>query len=324
MDRKCLREAYGNALVEAGRANNSVVVLDADLSKSTRTSLFEEQFPNRFFEMGIAEQNMMSTAAGLAIAGKIPFVNTFAVFAAGRAYDQIRQSICIPRLNVKICGSSAGLSDYGDGATHQAIDDVALMRALPNMTVFAPSDATETEMMVRAMVDHDSPVYMRISRSLLPNYIDSSVEYRFGSPTVLRDGKDLVVFANGSLIEKSMEAAATLDLEGISLRVVNVSTIKPLDVRGIHECMMSMRGIVTAEEHSVIGGIGSAIVCALSDVVGAPPVKMIGVEDRFGTSAENFEELMREYGLTAEAIAEAARELAAATSGKSTMEGISV
>ena len=310
MNRESLRDAYGTALVESGREHSSVVVLDADLSKSTRTTLFEKEFPDRFFEMGIAEQNMISTAAGLSIAGKIPFVNTFAVFAAGRGYDQIRQSICIPRLNVKICGSSAGLSDYGDGSTHQAIDDIAIMRALPNMMVLAPSDSVETALMVNEMVRYDGPVYMRISRSLLPVYTEANEDYSIHTPSLLREGRDIIIFANGSMIEKAFDAAEMLADKGISLRIVNVSKIKPMDRQALIPFVKNMKGIITAEEHSLIGGMGAAVLYALRNDINMP-VKMIGVNDRFGTSSDNVEELMYEYGLTKEVIINAAEEITA-------------
>ena len=304
MERKSLRDAYGNALIEAGRKHPSVVVLDADLSLSTKTHLFEKEFPDRFFEMGIAEQNMMGCAAGLAIGGYVPFVNTFAVFATGRCYDQIRQSICIPKLHVKICGSSAGLSDYGDGSTHQAIDDIALMRALPNMTVLEPCDANEVRMMVREMVRIPGPVYMRLSREVLPVYTAMDDAYSVGSTAIIHEGKDLVMFTHGSMVMRSMHAAEQLAKSGISMRVVNVGTIKPLPVDDIARHIESVRGILVAEEHSFIGGLGEAI-------MGSIPIhvshEFVAVKDQFGTSARNIEDLMGIYGLTEQAIIESAK-----------------
>ncbi len=306
MEKKSLRDAYGDALVEAGRKYPFVVVLDADLSLSTKTHLFEEEFPDRFFEMGIAEQNMMGCAAGLAIGGYVPFVNTFAVFATGRCYDQIRQSICIPKLNVKICGSSAGLSDYGDGSTHQAIDDIALMRALPNMTVLEPCDANEVVMMVRQMVKIPGPVYMRLSRELLPVYMAMDDAYSVGSIATMHEGNDLVVFAHGSMVMRSMLAAARLSEIGISMRVVNVGTIKPLPFEEIARHIDSVKGILVAEEHSYIGGLGEAIMGALSIQV---PHEFIAVNDQFGTSARSVNDLMETYALTEQSIIKSAKRI---------------
>ena len=297
-----LREAYGKTLVEIGRRNKDVVVLEADLGKSTRSCLFQEAYPDRYFEMGIAEQNMASTAAGLALVGKIPFIHSFAVFAAGRAYDQIRQAISIPGLNVRICGSSCGLSDFGDGSTHQAIDDVALMRAIPNMTVLVPVDAVEVKKMVEAMVECKGPVYIRINRNDLPVYTPEDLEYSIGRMYTVREGRDVVVFANGVMVSKAMEAAEVLQEEGISIEVVNVSTIKPLDVEGLVEKVRCFKGAVVAEEHSIIGGLCSAVAVALEERKVNIPLEFVAVEDKFGTSASNYEDLLKHYGLTSESI----------------------
>lgn len=298
--RLSLRQAYGEALVELGE-NEDVIVLEADLGKSTMSSEFQLVYPGRYFQMGIAEQNMASVAAGLALTGKVPFINSFAVFAAGRAYDQIRSSICIPRLNVNICGSSAGLSDYGDGKTHQSVEDIAAMRVLPNMTVLSPADAVETKLMVRAMAELPGPCYIRINRNDLPVYTSSGEEYHVGKMKLLRDGEDAAVFATGVMVSKAMEAADILETEGVSIRVINVSTIKPLDTAALREFSSGVRGIVTAEEHSVIGGLGSAICEALS--ADRLPVELVGINDKFGISAENYEVLLEHYGLTGGAIA---------------------
>jgi transketolase len=306
MEKKSLRDAYGNALIELGSNYPSVVVLDADLSLSTKTHLFEEVYPDRFFEMGIAEQNMMGCAAGLAIGGYIPFVNTFAVFATGRCYDQIRQSICIPKLNVKICGSSAGLSDYGDGSTHQAIDDIALMRALPNMTVLEPCDANEVVMMVREMVKIQGPVYMRVSREVLPVYTTMDDAYSLGSTKTMCEGNDLVMFAHGSMVMRAIRAAGELVKSGISMRVVNVGTIKPLSIAEIAKHIDSVKGILVAEEHSYIGGLCEAIMGSLSINI---PHEFIAVKDQFGTSARNIEDLMEAYDLTEQSIIKSAKRL---------------
>ena len=301
MEMASLREAYGKALVELGAQNKNIVALDADLSKSTRTALFQEAYPERFFEISIAEQNMIGVAVGLALTGKIPFVNSFAVFATGRTYDQIRQSACIANINIKICGSSSGLSDFGDGATHQSLEDVALMRVLPNMTVLVPVDAVETKKMVEFAVRHNGPVYLRINRNDLPVYTDELTEFELGKLYQMRDGEDAVVFANGVMVSKAMEAAEILEKEGTGVRVVNVSTVKPLKKEEVLKYIKGVKGIVTAEEHSIIGGLGSAIVELLRDV-DHPPVEFIGVKDRFGTSASNYEELLEYFGLTSKSI----------------------
>jgi len=302
------REAYGKTLVELGAVNRDIVVLDADLSKSTRTALFQEAYPERFFEMSIAEQNMVSVAAGLALVGKIPFVHSFAVFATGRTYDQIRQSVCIAGLNVKICGSSCGLSDFGDGATHQSIEDVALMRVLPNMVVLVPADANEVKKMVKAMVKYYGPMYIRINRNDLPVYTDEDGEYEIGRLYQLRDGEDITIFANGVMISKAMSASEILEKKGIYAKVVNVSTVKPLEREEVLKYIKGVKGIIVAEEHSIIGGLGSAIMEELRNVK-HPPVEFIGIKDKFGTSASNYEELLAHYGLTSEAIVDTAIEL---------------
>ena len=223
------RQVYGETLLQLGRENKNIVVLEADLGKSTMTSLFEQEFPDRFFEMGIAEANMTSFAAGLSLTGKIAFTNSFAVFAAGRSFDQIRQGISIPKLNVKIVGSSAGLSDFGDGATHQSVEDIAIMRAIPNMTVLAPADGTETRKMVRKIVGYNGPVYLRINRHDLPDLFPEDQEFVIGKPYLIREGKDIVVFANGIMVSRAFKASEELEKEGISVRVVNVSSLKPVD-----------------------------------------------------------------------------------------------
>ncbi|MCX7796503.1 MAG: transketolase family protein [bacterium] len=300
-----LREAYGKTLVELGAVNKNIVVLDADLSKSTRTILFQEAYPDRFFEMSIAEQNMVSVAAGLSLVGKIPFVHSFAVFATGRTYDQIRQSVCIAGLNVKICGSSCGLSDFGDGATHQSIEDVALMRVLPNMVVLVPADANETRKMVKAMVKHYGPMYIRINRNDLPVFTSEEGEYEIGKLYQLKDGEDIAIFANGVMVSKAMIASDMLERKGIYAKVINASTVKPLEKEEILRYIKGVKGIIVAEEHSIIGGLGSAILEQIRNVK-HPPVEFIGIKDKFGTSTNNYEELLAHYGLTAEAIVDTA------------------
>jgi len=302
-----LRKTYGETLVELGKDNKDIVLMEADLGNSTMSSLFAAAYPQRYFQMGIAEQNMASTAAGLSLTGKIPFINSFAVFASGRAYDQIRSSITIADLNVKICGSSAGLSDYGDGKTHQSIDDIALMQVLPHMTVLSPCDAVETEQMVKAMVSHKGPVYIRINRNDLAVVSDPSAEYHIGKMTKVVEGSDAVIFATGVMVQQSMAAAELLKAEGVSVRVVNVSTIKPLDKEALLGYCEGVKGVVTAEEHSTIGGLGSVVCQALAK--SRLPVEMLGVDDRYGTSAENYDILLKHYGLEPKDVAQKVRDV---------------
>jgi transketolase len=258
--------------------------------------------------MGIAEQNMASTAAGFALAGMIPFIHSFAVFATGRVYDQIRNSICIPNLPVRICGSSAGLSDFGDGKTHQGVEDAALMRALPNMTVLCPADSIEVEKMMDCLLDWKGPVYIRINRNDLPFVYPPEEPYSVGKVTMLRDGSHAAIFASGIMVSKALEAATALASEGISARVLDVGTIKPLDREAVIRFASGVDAIITAEEHSVIGGLGSAVVEALRRVTHAP-VEFVGVPDSFGISAEGYDDLLAHFGLTSDAVANAVRTL---------------
>jgi transketolase len=300
------RVAYGNTLVELGEKNKNIVALEADLGKSTMSCLFQERFPERYFEMGIAEQNMASVAAGLALAGKTAFIHSFAVFCSGRAFDQIRQTISIGRLNVKICGSSAGMSDFGDGSTHQSVEDMAIMRAIPNMTVLCPVDANETVKAVKAMAEIDGPVYIRLNRNDYANVTTEETPFQIGVSTVLREGNDVVVFATGIMAVKALEAAKALEGK-ISLKVVSVSTIKPMNNERIVELAKDCKAVITAEEHSVVGGLGSAIAQALSKE--CKPIEFVGMQDTFGCSAHNYTELMEYFGLTAETIVRAAEGL---------------
>ncbi len=290
------RQVYGETLLELGRENKNIVVLEADLGKSTMTCLFEKEFPGRFFEMGIGEANMTSFAGGLALTGKIAFTNSFAVFASGRAFDQIRQGVSIPKLNVKIVGSSAGLSDFGDGSTHQSVEDVAIMRVIPNMTVLVPADGIEIRKMTRKIAEHNGPVYMRINRHDMPDLFPENQEYEIGKSYLIREGNDVVIFANGIIVNKAVEAAEKLENEGISVRVVNVSSLKPTNEKDIKKFATGIKGIVTAEEHSLIGGLASVITYILRG--NGLPVICIGIDDRFGQSAHNYDELLEEYGLT--------------------------
>lgn len=303
-----LRTAYGSALQALGRKYPNIVTLEADLGKSTQSVMFQAEFPDRHFEMGIAEQNMASTAAGFALAGRMPFIHTFAVFASGRSYDQIRNSICVPNLSVRICGSSSGLSDFGDGKTHQSVEDMSLMRAIPNMTVVCPADSIEVAKMMECLPDWKGPVYIRLNRNDLPLIYPENESYHIGKVTRMREGTDVAVFACGVMVSKALEAAESLASSGISVRVLNVGTIKPLDRDAVVEYARGVRAIVTAEEHTVIGGLGSSIVEALRGVSHAP-VEFIGIQDKFGVSAENYTVIMEKYGLTAAAIDATVRNL---------------
>lgn len=295
------RTVYGKTLLELGRENSRIAVLEADLSKSTMTCLFEQEFPERYFEMGIAEANMISFAAGLSLTDKIAFANSFAVFAAGRPYDQIRQGVAIGKLNVKIIGSSSGLSDFGDGATHQAVEDIAIMRAIPNMTVITPCDGIETKKVVKAITEYNGPVYVRLCRNDVPDIFPEDAEFIIGKPVVMRDGKDITVFAMGRMVCEALAAADTLSTEGVSVRVVNVSTLKPLDEEAVIGLAEGAKGIVTVEEHASIGGLASAITFALRGR--GTPIETISIGDAFGQSANSYDELLVHYGLTADNIA---------------------
>ena len=297
------RQIYGETLVELGKNNKDIVVLEADLGKSTMTYLFQEKFPERFYEMGIGEQNMVSVAAGLALTGKIAFVNSFAVFATGRAYDQIRQAVCIASLNVKVIGSSAGLSDFGDGATHQSVEDIAIMRAIPNMTVLAPVDGIETRKMVAAICEYNGPVYMRLNRNDLPVVFPEDQPIKIGEPCVLRKGKDITVFAHGVMVSMALKAADILEQKEISLRVVNVSSLKPINEQVIIQLASDTKGVIIAEEHSVIGGLTEAITYILRGR--AISVESVAIRDIYGQSAHSYEELLDHYGLTEQGIIKA-------------------
>lgn len=298
------RTVYGQTLVELGKENKRIVVLEADLGKSTQSYAFSQEFPERYFEMGIAEADMTSFAAGLSLTGKIPFTNSFAVFAAGRAYDQIRQGIAIPKLNVKIVGSSAGMSDFGDGATHQSVEDVAIMRAIPNMTVLVPADAPQLKAMVKWMVDYDGPVYLRVSRNDLPEVTGEHPDPI--TPAVLREGTDAAVVACGIMVAPALEAAEKLAAEGISVRVINVPCLKPFADKKVKELLAGVKKIVAAEEHSYIGGLSQALAWALRG--DGRSLETVSIPDVFGQSASNPQELLVHYGLTADHIAEIVKE----------------
>ncbi|MDR1444159.1 MAG: transketolase family protein [Treponema sp.] len=292
-----LRKAYGEALVEAGGSNPDIVVLEADLGKSTMSSMFKAAYPERYFEMGIAEQNMTSTAAGLALAGKIPFTGTFAVFAAGRAYDQIRCSAAIPRANVKLVGSSCGLSDYGDGKTHQSVEDGNIIRAIPNMVVLNPADAAEVKKMISAVIKYRGPVYIRINRNDLPVYTPAAGEYEIGKIYPLSEGRDAVIYATGIMVRQAMEAAERLRAEGIGVQVLNVSTLKPLAAAEVRNYAAGKRAVVTAEEAVKSGGLGEAVASILIGHCSLP-FEQVAIDDAFGTSAQDYGELLDRYGLS--------------------------
>lgn len=289
------RVEYGKALVELGKQDNRIVVLEADLGKSTMSSLFEQAFPERYFEMGIAEQNMTSFAGGLALTGKIAFTNTFAVFAAGRAYDQIRQSIATANLNVKIVGSSAGMSDFGDGATHQAIDDVAIMCAIPNLTVFTPCDGPEVWKAVEAACRVEGPCYIRLCRNDLEDIFPQEASYQIGEPVVLREGKDVTVFTHGILAHAALAAAREAGNQGISVQVVHVPTVKPLNEKSVQRLAAGKAGVVVCEESSIYGGLNMIISYLLRGT--GIPQESIAVFDQFGQSAQSHGELLAHYGL---------------------------
>ncbi|MBN1538972.1 MAG: transketolase family protein [Candidatus Thermoplasmatota archaeon] len=302
---KNMRPGFGEALVELGEKYQQVVALNADLSGSTTTAMFDSAFPERFFNVGIAEQNMMGISAGLAATGKIVFASTFAMFAAGRAYDQIRQSIAYPKLNVKIVATHAGITVGGDGASHQMHEDLALMRVLPHMTVIAPADYWETRKAVLKVAETPGPCYIRLGRTDTPLIYDDTYDFQIGKASRLRDGEDVTIIAVGLMVAKALEAADVLKRKGISARVVNMSTIKPVDKNMIVEAARETGAIVTAEEHNMIVGMGSAVAEVLADYEPVPQ-RRVGIPDVFGESGES-EELMEAYGLTVENIVENAK-----------------
>ena len=300
--RKATRESYGEALLELGKENKNVVVFDADLSSATKTSIFAKEFPERFFDMGIAEQNMMSTAAGMSTCGKIPYVSTFAVFAAGRAYDQIRNSICYPNLNVKICATHAGITVGEDGATHQMIEDISLMRTLPNMTVISTSDDIQTKWAVKEISKIKGPVYLRLARLATPKIYEENQKFEIGKAIQIGDGIDATVFATGVTVAEALKAQEILKEKGIEIRVVDIHTIKPIDKEMIIKCAKETKRLISIEDHSIIGGIGSAISEVLTEEYPAKLERM-GIKDTFGKSGKA-EQLMQYFGITAKDIVE--------------------
>ncbi|MGL5703186.1 MAG: transketolase family protein [Cetobacterium sp.] len=306
MMKKSTRQAYGEALVELGRQNSNIVVLDADLTKSTKTNLFQEEFPERHINVGIAEADLIGTAAGLATCGKIPFTSTFAMFAAGRAFEQIRNTVAYPKLNVKIAPTHAGISVGEDGGSHQSIEDISLMRSIPGMVVLSPADATETKKMIFAAAEYNGPVYIRMGRLDVPVLFDDSYDFQIGIANTLKDGKDVAILATGLMTAKALEAAEKLEAEGVSVRVINVGTIKPLDGETVLKAAQETKFIVTAEEHSVIGGLGSAVSEFLSETH-PTLVKKVGIYDKFGQSGKA-EELLEKYELTADKLVSVVKE----------------
>ncbi len=301
-NKKATRQSYGEALVELGKNNDKVVVLDADLAGATKTNMFSKEFPDRFFDMGIAEQDMIATAAGFATCGKIPFASTFAVFATGRVYDQIRNSICYPNLNVKIGATHAGITVGEDGATHQMLEDINLMRGLPNMTVISPADDVEAKWAVNEAAKINGPVYIRFGRASTPAIYDENTKFEFGKAIMHGDGEDATVFATGIMVAEALKAQETLREEGINIRVVDIHTIKPIDDEMIVKCAKETKKLISIEEHSVIGGLGTAISEVLTEKCPAKLVRM-GMKDCFGKSG-SAGELLKYYGLTEKEIIE--------------------
>ena len=304
---RATRDGYGDGLVELGEKDERIVVLGADLTGSTRASSFADRFPERFVEVGIAEQNAMNVAAGLALAGKIPFVSTYAVFVTGRALDQIRTTVCYSNLNVKIAGAHGGISVGPDGATHQALEDVAIMRSLPNMIVIVPCDYYETKKAILWSAEHVGPCYVRFGREPVPVVTDPDTPFACGKASTISDGTDLTIINNGPLLKQCMEAVDLLRSAGVSARLVNMHTVKPIDREAIVKAAKETGAIVTVEEHQVQGGFGSAVAEVV--VQEAPvPMRFIGIQDRFGASGTP-EELFAAFGLTANDVAEAAEEV---------------
>ena len=303
LDKKiATRQSYGEALLELGRENKDIVVLDADLSGATKTKLFAKEFSERFFDMGISEQDMMSTAAGMSTMGKIPYASTFAVFAAGRAYDQIRNSICYPKLNVKICATHAGITVGEDGATHQMLEDISMMRTLPNMTVISTSDDTQTKWAVKEISKIQGPVYLRLSRLATPVIYDENEKFEIGKGKQFGNGTDATVIATGVTVAEALKAKDELAKEGIDIRVVDMHTIKPIDKEIIIKSAKETNKIITIEDHNIIGGLGTAVCEVLSEEYPKKVVRM-GIKDKFGTSGKA-EELMKYFKITSKDIVE--------------------
>lgn len=304
--KKATRASYGEKLAELGEKNKNIVVLDADLSEATKTNIFAKKFPNRFFDMGISEQDMMSTAAGLASSGQIVYASTFAMFAAGRAYDQIRNSICYPKVNVKVCATHSGVTVGEDGATHQMLEDISLMRTIPNMTVMCTSDDTQTKWAVEEISKIDGPVYLRLCRLATPLIYENEQEFQIGKGIQIGEGTEATVIATGVVVPEAIKAKEELEKQGINIRVVDMYTIKPIDKELIIKCAKETKKIITIEDHSIIGGLGSAVCEVLSTEYPTKVIRM-GVRDTFGKSGKA-EELLAYFGLTARHIIEKVKE----------------
>ena len=300
-----IRKAFGKTLAEIGELNKKIIVMDADLACSTQTKIFADKFPDRFFDCGIAEQNMLATAAGLASEGKIPFVASFAVFVTGRTYDQIRNGICYPNFNVKIVGTHGGVTVGEDGATHQALEDISLMRGLPHMTVIVPADCKECQEAIKYAALHEGPTYIRIPRSNVPDIFDENYSFNIHKAVVVEEGTDVSVFTNGETLAEVLLAAEELKKDNISLEVINVPVVKPLDFQTVIESVKKTKFAITVENHSIIGGLGSAICETLADKLPSK-VYRIGVNDEFGQSGKA-EELIEYYGLDSKTLAERIR-----------------
>lgn len=309
MNKNPMRDGYGKALLKLIGDGKPVVALDADVAKSTRTVWVRDQYPEHFLDMGIAEQDMVGTASGLALGGMIPFASTYGVFLAGRAWDQIRTTVCYNNLNVKLAGAHAGISVGPDGATHQALEDVALMRVLPNMTVVVPCDAVETEKATLALAEREGPCYIRFGREAVPVITDEDSPFEIGKANVLRDGKDAVLFANGAMVYEGLEAAKRLSGEGIDLMVVNLHTVKPLDQEAVLTAARKTGRVITAEEHQAAGGMGSAVAECLAQHYPVP-MRILGMQDGFGESGAP-DELMKRYGFSSDAIYQAVKDFVA-------------
>ena len=297
---KATRQSYGEALVELGRENEKIVVLDADLANATKTIEFAKKFPQRFFDIGIAEADMIGIAAGMSTCGKIPYASTFAVFAAGRTYDQIRSSVCYPNLNVKICATHAGVTVGEDGATHQMLEDLSLMRVLPNMKVFCPSDDIQTKWIIKEISKIEGPCYVRLCRLATPDIYDDNQKFEIGKMVQLGEGTDATIFATGVTVSEALKAQNILKEKGINVRVIDVHTIKPLDEEMILKCAKETKRLISIEDHSVFGGMGSAIAEVLTEKF-PTSLERMGVNDKFGKSGKA-EELLKYFGIDTEAI----------------------
>lgn len=305
---RAVRDAFGEALVELGGKNQDIVVLDADLSVSTKTCMFAEKYPERFFNVGVAEQNLIGIAAGLASCGKIPFVSTFAVFAPGRCYDQIKNSIAAPKLNVKIVATHGGITTGPDGLSHQSIEDIGIMRTMPNFKIIIPADATETKKAINAAAEYHGPIYIRLCRMSTPIIFGDNYNFEIGKSVLLEEGKDIAIFATGVMVAEALKAKKLLKAEGIDAAVVNMHTIKPIDHESIIKFAKETGTLITAEDHSIIGGLGSAVAEVLAESRLPVKMKRVGVKDVFCESGET-EELMKKYDICSEHIVKSAKEL---------------